>query len=334
MRQPHNHRPTGATTLLAALLLLGAAAGCSEGFDPLEQTNEVLRVIAFAPDKPELPPGQTTRLSALIQPAEGGGDVTMRWEWCPLPSSSQTEYACPLTKEDLEGFAAQAPFPIEIPDIQIGEGPTVDFTYPLPPFFFQGICDQLAGQEVPEFITLPTCDGAYPLTLRLEVEQGGQRVVAVKSIDLLLEQPTDPAEVNTNPAIDGVRVGIKGTPREQADVVEEGTPLTVLRDTTYVVYLDIDDSRSETYTPAPSAEDPDPAPRRENLNIQWFRQDGEMQYPRTAFIEGFVPFELLVENEFTTPRTMDYDADELNLYLVIRDERGGLGWTTRTLRFE
>jgi len=322
------------TAAAVALLLLAAAAGCSEGFDPLEQTNAELRVIAFAPDKPELPPGETTTLSALVQPASGGGEVTYTWDWCPFPSSSQNEYACPLTNEDLAGFAAMSPVPIEIPDLVLGQGETIDFTYPLPPFFFQAICDQFAGQDVPEFITLPTCKGSYPITIRLIAEQGNSRIVAVKTLDLLLDVPKDPAEVNTNPVIDGVRIGPKDSARESSTPIEDGTPYTVKRDTDYTIFLDIDPTQSEVYTPAPDEETPNPEPRYENLNIQWFRTDGDMQYPRTAYIEGFVPLEILTENQFTTPTAKMYDGAEINLYVVIRDERGGIGWTTRTLRFE
>ena len=69
--------------------------------------------------------------------------------------------------------------------------------------------------------------------------------------------------------------------------------------------------------------------RREAIRVSWFATGGRFDYERTGHAESDQP-EASTENWWTAP----VDSSEVLLWLVIRDDRGGVGWTSYRLRAE
>jgi hypothetical protein len=65
---------------------------------------------------------------------------------------------------------------------------------------------------------------------------------------------------------------------------------------------------------------------RERLVLTWFVEGGETLYERTSFIDGVIPLDEAARNEWTLPSRADYAGDTAGLWVVVRDERGGVGW--------
>lgn len=77
--------------LLAAAALLGA--GCSSSFTPGSVLND-LRVLAVAPEPPEVGPGETVTLRATPFALPGDPLSSEAWSFCPLTTGPSTGYRC------------------------------------------------------------------------------------------------------------------------------------------------------------------------------------------------------------------------------------------------
>lgn len=318
-------------------LLLMTLVGCGGEFDSFTQLDK-LRILAMAADDPELQPGEVTQLRSLVRAEPDGGQVSYHWDWCPLQGFSQNEYACPLTQQDLDELASE--LGMEAPSLSLGDSAEVEFGYDFAGLLqiYCQLTTQLQEQgELPDGFEVLECDGQQEITLRLEVTQpDGGRVVAIKRMVLRYEAAQEPEAINQNPAISGVRVAAPGVSVEDAAPLEEGTPFSVSYDTKYTFYLDVEEAHAQTFTPAPEPREPNPQPQRENLLATWYHEAGSYQYERTSYIDGFSEdFEVLRTNEWTAPETRkDRAPGPIQLYFVIQDERGGLGWAVRTLQLE
>ncbi len=322
----------GGWIVLGALGVALGAAGCQEEFDPLEQV-QGLRVLAFGPDKPALLPEETASMSALVA-ADEDAELSYVWEWCPFSAGAVSGYECGLDQAQLDELLAQSPIPAEAPNLLFGGGPSPELPYPLPAPLLQGVCAQLQSQELPEFVELPDCEASFPITLRLTVaDNTGNSVVAVKTLRLLYGPPQG-EDVNVNPLMDAVRISPNKVSRDEAELLEPGVPFPVKRDQTYNIFIDVAPEQAQTFTPLPSEDDPAPEPRLETLQAQWFFQGGAFEFDETIFIEDFVGFDVLTNNKFTAPKTRDYEAEELKIYILLRDNRGGISWAERVLKLE
>ncbi len=304
---------------LAAL----AAGGCVEE-PPLFHELHGLRVLGIAADAPALLPGEETVVRALVY-SEGDLEISYAWDWCPFPSGPGNEYACGSSQAQLDELAAGVPG-VEAPSLSLGDSPEAVFSYPFTPEILAGICDIVSREDIPAFVVLPDCTERFPVTLRLVVSSPeGQRVVAVKTLQLLYGEPSAGDSLNTNPVIAGVRIARAGKAKEDAEPLDDG--FVMERGAKYTLYVDVEESQAQMYMSKDG-------PLRENLNLQWLYEGGEMTEISTGFIDGILGFEELMENGFSAPGGA-YSPDELQLHFVIRDERGGLGWASRVvaLRF-
>ncbi len=316
--------------------LLRTFLACAPEFDLINEVDD-LRIMAIAPDAPELSPGDTTTIRALIRAKPDAGPVTYAWDWCPQEGTAQDRYDCPVSQSDLDDLAQG--FGVQAPSLDLGDSPEVEFDYnfaTLLELYCGALIGLLEDQDLPDGFTIPSCDERQSITLRLTVSQpDGTQVTAVKRMELLYQAPEDPTTINTSPIIQGVRIAASGVTKEDAVPLEEDTPFPVKYDTDYTMILDVDPDSSQPFTPEPSERNPSPETRQENILGIWYYEAGFFDQPRTAYIYEVSEFESLLTNIWTSPETSDDHAPGIiHIYIVLQDQREGFTWITRSLLLE
>ncbi len=289
-------------------VLLSLGSGCSEDdFDPYNRVNS-LRVLAVRSEPVAPAPGESTELSALLFVPEGQSEPEYTWSWCPFPGTAEDGYPCEVDEQALSKLAG----PIELPDLDLGSGETATFTHSLPLELLTALCERVPGST-----ELPNCGGGFPVQLKLTVKTDRDEVTAVRTLRLLLDEE---AERNQNPSIDGVEARVKGDWQQlddSADVMLPRNEETKLRAT-------VSDDQSEEY----SARDRSgqEVAVREQLTMTWFVESGDTRWMRTGYIHGVTDPDVFRENEWIPEKTEDYEPDQAQLVLVLRDDREGVGW--------
>ncbi len=308
---------------LAGFALLLTA--CSDGFTAYNELDR-LRVLAISAQDPWLAPDQSTELSALVVQIDDR-PVTYRWSWCPLLGTPSEGYPCAISRVQLQATIDEAlgSGVITVPPYELGTTATATYTYSLPPEFFQAACEAIKSGEVPEFVTIPQCEGSFPIGIRLEISDGDSSITAVKEIELVYED----IELNTNPVILGGEAELMGV---VVPLAEDGS--TVLkRDTAYDLRLTIPETSIQKYLDTPP-EGGDPVEREERLTITWFSDAGSFEAIRTGYLQDQVSLDFARLNTFTIPKAVDFPGDTIRLYFVIRDNRKGASWLARSIRLE
>ena len=220
--------------VLLLVLPIALLAGCAGDMLEPKSTLTKLRVLAVRAEPPDLAPGETVTLDALVvdprhdrctefgaagsgAPAdclspEVVGAPTLYWELCLFDEGADNLYRCG-TIPDL---------PPEVSRRDLGTGATASIAYnaivPAPSFIEQA-CSQLASADLPDFVEIPSCRRGLPVTIRLTaiaagadlagrttdqfcLEQPADCEIAKKSLTLLL--PDKVAERNSNPRIEGL----------------------------------------------------------------------------------------------------------------------------------
>ncbi len=316
--------------------LLLSSLSCGSDLTPYNEIDR-LRVLAVSADHPWITADGTgpskTRLSALIANAPGTSTTTARfeWSWCPLRSGAAAQgdvgaYECAFGPRELAvmGGMPSDDLPSEF---ELGTGVTADLDYPLPPDDIRMICDQLMMVELPPFVSLPSCKGGFPVSVRLIVRQGSESVTAIKSVRLNYETGT---LLNNNPVLGKITATQGGSTVE----LRETTPATLIRDTEYTLQVQIAADQSEAYSaePAPGRPVQD---LRETLVLTWFIEGGDMRNTRTNWLVNDDPSdEARLEggkNRWTTPKTVNFEPSETWLHVVIRDGREGISTLSRRI---
>lgn len=319
---------------LCLIALVCGAAGC---MDELPSYNEIdgFRLLAIGADHPWLLPEQTTELNALIASDTSTAGVTYDWSWCPFTSGSAGGYECAVTREELQAQinASNPPAPIVVPPFELGTTATVGFTYPFDELVVSGFCEALTMiEDIPEFVTIPSCDNRLPITIRLEVSDGTERVVAVKEVQLVFGFGST---VNTNPVATGLSASLDSNEDGEGDgpELDLATRPELQRDEDYALTLDLSEDQSESFT----RENPETMMEetaREVLTVTWFVRGGEVERGRTGFIDGEVPIDIAQSNVWSIPRAVDFEDDTAEIIVVVRDGRGGTSWLRRTVRLQ
>lgn len=306
---------------------LALGAGC---IDELPSYNEVegFRVLALGADDPWLQPRTTTTLSALVASDTSTASATFAWSWCPFTSGSAGGYECVVTRDELQAQidAQDPPVPIEVPPFELGTTSTVAFEYPFPELVVQAFCEQIGMVEVPEFVEIPACDNRLAVTVQLVAENDGQRITAVKEIDLLFGSD---APQNSNPRATAL-FARRGGVGEEVPILEDGTT-ELVRGQDYELVLAIDEAQSEAFERT-NPETMMLEPRREALTFTWFVTAGETDRGRTGFIDGEVSLDDARRNLWSVPRALDFEGDTARVFVVVRDGRKGTTWIQRTVR--
>jgi hypothetical protein len=300
---------------LPAVLL--ALVGCSNDFAPYSQLDR-LRILAIAAE-PAMPlPGRTATLSALtFVPA--GESAAYHWTWCPANAPASGDYVCPLTQAQAEQAFAVALDPGgngHLPALDLGTAATATFTNPFSPAALAGLC--AAGLDSPVYAQSFDCEGGFPVTVVLDVATASASLRAGFVVRLPVG---DAPELNQNPVPTGLQLA-------QVPLLDPPAPTTVSPGETIDLHVDIPAAAVETRSIPPS-EGP-PGQRLERLTASWFADSGKIDKARTAFIDGETTLAETASNRWTAPARTEWPpSGTLELAVVLRDDRGGVGWLVR-----
>jgi len=337
------------TARRASVLVALIAFGCEPGFSSSSIVSG-LRVLALGFDKPEIRPGDTAMVQALIvDPAGGGRPLTTLWFACgpaPLNGSSCDNGSNLL---DLSGF-------LQLPGTRAIPAPP---SYAAPANSLDGLspADQQRGGRDGQLV-LAVGPGSVDQTLRGE----GDRVVAVARIKVSLSPSPNQNPVATGLSVDGadapeggvIEVAAGSAPAfelrvglEQSEVVPildpggpaECTPVKGCTDPVLCPSLDCSRNQMCRVDLHPAV-----CEKHEELSVDWLSTAGE--FSRTAagggVPDGGLPDEQgdlrvprHVETFYLAPGGSGRDpipADGMvTLWIVLRDDRYGVSWTTRRL---
>lgn len=219
---------------MALFALLLAPLGCGREFEPYWRVN-TLRVLAIQSDPVTLKQGETAELSAIVF-APPGEEVRYEWSWCPVRTTAQNRYECPITRENLgEWLSGAAPGaqgsapgdvgadagdagdePPAIPqalaniEFDLGNEPTARLTNQFPAPLLLASCEAVVARiaslpaNSPLADLLPTvdCTRGFDVSVRLVVRSGSQEVISSKRMTLW----TGSEQINRNPRVQSLQI--------------------------------------------------------------------------------------------------------------------------------
>ncbi len=311
---------------LLALAAISLAGGCSEEQAPFNRLTG-LRVLAIQSEPAAPGPGEIATLSALVYTPTDDPTLTYEWSWCPAPGPSETGYKCLVTEQEIAMFG-------QAPAYDLGMAPTAMLANTVDPAAFLALC-----AAVPGALSAPDCRGGFPIQINLTVKifdpitgKVSDSVNAVATTRWRFADPVTQAlqPANANPTIpddpaistDGLTATIAGMPQPMGNLPTFSLP----RDTATAVRAEIPEGASEWYDGFDDAGMP--AMVRERMFMTWFVESGDTDDPRTSFIEGRTPFDKMMTNSWTPARKKDYAPGTARLYVVLHDNRGGVGWSS------
>jgi hypothetical protein len=302
------------------------------------------------------------------------GQATYEWSWCPWPVSSNDNYACPLPEASFQalfaslglgvapsyalGTGATVPFTNPFPASVLYALCRGDIGSTLDGLASVGGVDGGAGRSVFS-CDLPATDynvadpaKTDPIGFKVNImvkvtpdcplllPNGFSPLTAVYSLHL----PTnDEIPGNRNPDFQGIT----------APLLAEGQPAT--RDKHIDLQLAIDIGQSEHLT-VPSTVDYDSSNGRtrhyEHLDFAWYAEGGDFSGRGKGETTGYVPtaqpqgedaepspddvanFAFNTSNQWDSPKIEDYPYGTAAIVVVVRDGRGGVGWSSMSLPLE
>lgn len=313
-------------------------------------------------------------IDRVVDACPNPGQASYEWSWCPWPVSSNDDYACPLPEESFQALYASLglgtappyalgtdptvpftnPFPASIlyalcrGDIGststglassdgsvAGPGKSI-FSCDLPAQDYD-VADAASTDPIGFRANImvkitPACPALLP--------NGFDPLKAVYSLHL----PTNDAiPVNQNPALDVVL-----TPQLEAGQA-------ALRDKHIDLQLAIDIAQSE-HLEVPSTVDYDSkralTRHYEHLDFAWYAEAGDFSDRGKGETTGYLPtlqpqgqdpgpsaddldnFAYNTSNRWDSPKTEDYPYDTVSLVAVVRDGRGGVGWSSTQIALQ
>ena len=320
-------------TRAAAALLLTLAASLSAceatGFEEVDEITK-LRVLAMRSQPAEVGPGDLAAFDALVASTETNPALSYTWELCPFNDGPDARYTC---SQDPEG---------ESIDYVISESPEAFVPYDAlvaEVGSIASLCAALGELDLPDFVEPPDCTRGLPFTLRLRVEDGsGDVELAVKQVLFLTEQEAERDAANRNPELSGLLLS-----QEDAEgaVVLPWTELnadevpTLRLDPTQPVRLQALANTDEAERYVSLDEGGEGEEERERLVLAWHTTRGGMERTNTYFAEDIAPGEEFQTNALNLDRnTAAEEGDEIGLYVVLRDTRGGVDFLERRLVVE
>jgi len=294
-------------------------AGCRDDFAPYNRV-EGLRVLAVRADPASPAPGDLVTLTTLVA-APAGQAVSYTWSFCPLLGDPATGFACLVDEADLR-LDLDATVPdssADLPAFDLGHESTATFRYSLAPLLLLGICNEL-GEDAVAGPSL-ACAQSFPAGIKLTVESGGATITAVKIVPLRYD-PEDPE--NHNPAVEGIdaRVG------DRSVTLDDRGGQTLLAGYTHPLAARVPPAGAEAVST------PEGGTRRERLLFTWFVDAGETEAERTRFVDGVLSLDAASQNRWTLPDRAGSRANAARLWLVVHDDRGGVGWRAVTIRVD
>lgn len=330
--------PTIVHLLRIVALAATGSVGCGSFSDDSERYSDLdrLRVLAIRSAPADLTLGETATLDALVfEPEER--DVKYEWSWCPSRADASGDYACNVREKELAKAWQALGLAGEPPSYDLGTEPEAQFPHLFAPELLAALCASLgASENASEQVVLACLQGLQP-SVQLKVRTSKSEVTAIKDLSLLMQNvPT--AERNANPT-SGFDVKVRRFDNQK--LVSGGEPLKA--GARYVLEAELGEETSQTFTPLPMGRNEDEATeeKKEQLVISWFftvgrstspeRGDGFGDNDRTTFVAGSGEFKAFLRNGWELPLTAKGPAQ---LLLVVRDERGGVGWTEQSFNVE
>jgi hypothetical protein len=305
-------RPALSVVSLALLAITGCGG---EDFDPYNRVNS-LRVLAIASDPASPGSSETATLTPLIYASLDDPPLHFAWSWCPLAAPIPAGGECMVDEAEFAQLAMRSG--VNLPPYDLGSEATAQFSNVFDP----ALLAQLCAQSV-EGLALVNCEHGFPIQIRLTVTSAKDEVVAVRTLRLRFGE----IEPNTNPAIAAIRATLPAEGQLELAEPSEGTEpeVTLPRRESTTIIADISESEAETYQSAGEQ-------ARERLLVTWFVETGSTKYEHTSFDEGVQPIEETVENRWEPERVSDYPPNTARLWVVVRDDRGGVGWRSAAVR--
>jgi hypothetical protein len=318
-RTTSSHALRRAILTLAPLLLLGLAglfiAGCGPEFDPASLVDKT-RVLGArievegAPDRAAPMPGETANVSWLV--TSPGAMPPLAWTFAAcLPGTADGKRTLGCVDDPLARFDGTA----SPPRISIPVPATTSLGGAASIVLYGQICSGL--DATPTFDPgsgLPGCMGGRGTTV---------------SLDIPLQLGTD---INHNPVaeraftFDGVAWP---APTVDADPCTAG-PRVAVGSKDHVISTTADGGDRERYTVVLGAP-PVATPARERLQISHFTTAGKLN-SQFAFVEATdESAATTVAVYWEAPEATDADGSGVTFTFVVRDDRGGTDWTTRTV---
>jgi hypothetical protein len=301
------------------------------------------RLLAVQAEPPNPAFGQTTRLRPLVY-LPPGESVTYEWSWCPVPTTSENGFVCPVDQAAVDSLAAQAGL-VGVPPLALGSTESIDFINPFPPALLASLCagnsaavglflGNASGGESPRVYT---CAAAtLPVQVMLTI-RGSVTDTGVVSLRLPIDETTPG---NANPIITDVSV-VSPPP---ARVLDDTGLVTVPRDQKVRLRAGVEPTQAEVYLDRQLGPDDEYrkddsgqfilGPTMERLSLFWYAEGGgfvEMHSgwgPQDVDSQGQpVAFASALENDWTTPKLEDYAEATSLVLVVVRDSRGGVAWS-------
>jgi hypothetical protein len=329
-------RPTSGWLLL---VLLGLAA-CDNDISSSSRLRRP-RLLAVQAEPPNPAFGQATRLRPLVY-LPAGQSVTYEWSWCPVPTSPDDGYRCPVDQAALDSLAVQAGLQA-VPPLSLGSTEIIDFTNPFPPAMLACLC--AGDSSVTDLFGNAIADRAGrvyvcgPATLSMQVMltiRGSLTETGVVSLRLPIDETTSG---NSNPVISGISVLLPEAP----GLLDDTGSVLVPRDVKVRLRAEVDEAQSEVYLDRQVGSNDDfvkgsngqfiLAPTRERLRLTWFSEGGGFIDNATEWGPGDLDsngqptvFSSAIENDWSTPKVEDYAPSSSLVLVVARDNRGGVSW--------
>lgn len=311
------------------LLLAAALIGCVPDLDDRTFLLDEPRILAIQADPPEAAPGAEVRYRLLW--AGGGEEASLSWGHCnlrkPLAELGPVHPGC--LSDDPAAFDP------------LGSGTSVTGQIPRQACrrFGPDIPEPVAGEPSGRPVDPDSSGGFYqPVVVRAETGETSSWSIGSTRISCGIAGAT-PAQLsemartyvpNANPALEGVQMRRGDTweplfpsdPPSDANTVEAGE--TVVLRAAWPTCEEAPCDGAEPYVLF------DPRTRtieraKESLRVAWFADGGLLEVDRTGSAD---PSGTWSENTWTAPT----EPGVARVWVVIRDERGGVGWEEFFLR--
>ena len=99
-----------------------------------------------------------------------------------------------------------------------------------------------------------------------------------------------------------------------------------------LLHVAVDEDQAQTYTAIDAGGRA--STQRETLLFTWFAELDGLDNHRTLFIDGVDTLDGAAADKWKPPATRDDDRSTSRLIVVVRDDRGGVGWTSATASLE
>jgi len=299
-----------------------------------EEFNELdrLRVMAVQVEPAQVPLGETATLRALVyDPA--GRDITYEWSWCPVRNGSGDGFSCALPEDELQEVWDALGTRMELPPYDLGDGESAEFDNVFAPDMVAGLCQVLIGEQTADERAILACLLGLDISVQVVVRAGGDELVVLRTVELA-DADVDPEDLNHNPE---VSAELEVSLRDDEDASLDAD--TLIRGEVHKLIAMATEDQAETFLPEKRDGLDAPTARRETLFMEWFitagqMEEGDEEGPRddddggggrtTTYVDGGDFAEDLLENYWDIRKSET--ARSARLFMVLHDERGGVGW--------